>query len=385
MDVRLINNQEQLMDIKEDWKKLQSEGAVKDITTTWEWMSTWWSVFNEGKELAVLVVSNGKEVIGIAPFMRKKVRYFRPIPIKNFPIRMVPYLRLEFIASGDEICSDYLNFIIEDGQEREFLDAIFEFLLNSDHIVWDEILLFQMDAESPFIPLLYDLADKYKLNIEEIDRMSCLYINLPNSFEEYLSQLGQNTRYQIRRGMKKLNEAGNVYFKIAEKEEEIEINKKILIQLHQSRWTQKGKPGRFSEDKYTLYHDKIMSLAYEKNWLRLGVLFLDSKPLACIYNFRFDDKIYSYQAGIEVSESWDLSYGMLVHANAIAHAISEASREYDFLAGTSEYKKRLAKGRREIISLRISKPSSKESVYKAMSKMRETIISARNHFLKRDK
>ena len=381
MEVKVLRDQKQFLGLKEAWKNLQSLGAVKDITTTWEWMSTWWEVFNEDKNLAVLVVRDNDEVIGIAPFMQRKVKYFRLIPIKNFRLRLIPYMRMEFIASGDDVCSDYLSFIVKEGREKEVLKSVFKYLCNSRDTRWDELVLYQMNAESTFIPLLYDLANELKLNIKEIDRDFCPYVNLPDSFEDYLSQLGQNTRYQIRQGMRKLNEKGDAVFKIAKTEEEIELAKTILIRLHQSRWTQKGEPGRFSSDEYKLFHDKMISIAHKENWLRLSTLFFNQKPIACIYNFCYGNKIYFYQSGIEISDDRDLRYGMLAHIFAISYSISEAAKEYDFLAGVSDYKTRLAKEQHEIVTIRISKLSTKESLYKIMCYLRKQMIIVRNSFV----
>jgi len=376
MKAELVSDEEQLWNLKEPWKDLQSLGAAKDITTTWQWMSTWWEVFREGRSLALLVVRDGEEVVGIAPFVRRSIRYFG----------LIPYTRMEFMASGedekDEICSDYLDFVIKDGREREVLEAIFEFLHHSRDISWDDLLLPVMRIESPTVPLLFDLAGKFRLTAREIRCIPCRYASLPDSFEEYLSQLGSKTRYKIRRGMRKLSEGGDVDFKIAETAEEVEAAKNILIRLHQSRWSQKGDRGVFSSAKFRLFHDKIMSISHKKNWLRLGILSLSQRPLACIYNLRFNGRVYSYQAGIEVSDNWDLSYGMLAHAYAIAHAISETSREYDFLAGDSEYKKRLAKEEREILTVRISKSSPKESLYRTMCKQKEKLKTVRDRLKK---
>ena len=377
VEVELVSDEKRFWDLKETWTEFQSGGVVKDITMTWEWMSTWWEVFKENRSLAVLIVRDGREVIGIAPFIRRRTRYFR----------LIPYIKLEFMGSGedeeDEICSDYLNFIIRNGREQAVLDAIFKHLFYSGDIVCDELLLPRMYIESLFIPLMFDLVKELKLNIEELSRIPCLYANLPASFDEYLGQLGKKTRYKIRRGMRKLNEEGDVVFKVAETEEEVGATKKILIRLHQSRWTQKGKPGVFSSDKFRLFHDKIISISHKENWLRLGTLFLNQRPLACIYNLRFNNKIYSYQAGTEVSDNWDISYGILAHAYAIIHGISEASKEYDFLAGSSDYKNRLAKGQREMVTLRISKPSAKEFLYKTICRLKEMVKVVKDLILRK--
>jgi len=86
---------------------------------------------------------------------------------------------------------------------------------------------------------------------------------------------------------------------------------------------------------------------------------------------------------MEVSEVPYLTYGILSHVYAIAHAISEGRKEYDFLAGTSVYKRHLAKRQREIATLRISKLSSKESLYKTMCRLKQQVKTVTDHFLRK--
>jgi CelD/BcsL family acetyltransferase involved in cellulose biosynthesis len=244
-----------------------------------------------------------------------------------------------------------------------------------------------MDAQSSVVPLLFDLAKQVRLNIQEVWRIPCLYINLPSSFEEYLSQLGRKKRQDIRRRMRRLGEMGDVRFKMAETEGEIGASRDTLIRLHQSRWSQRGKPGVFSSDRFRLFHDKMIPIAHRKNWLRLGTLFLDERPLACVYNFHFMSKIYGYQLGMEISETPYSGYGSLALVYAISHAISEGMREYDLLTGTPDYKRRLAKERREVVTLRISRSSPRESLYRAMCRIKRQakplLQTARDHLWRR--
>ncbi len=376
MQVDLVSDEKQFWELEKPWKELQSLGAVKDITTTWEWMSTWWEVFKDGRELAILVAKDGDKVVGIAPFIRRKIRYFH----------LIPYRRIEFIASGedkkDKIYSEYLDFIIEDGREEEVLESVFQQLCRSGNIIWDELVLPRMKVESPVVPILYGLAEKFNLDIMESNRATFLYADLPDSFDGYLGQLGRSTRHKIRQGTRRLDKLGDVVFKVAETEEEVEVAKDMLIRLHQSRWSQKGKPGVFSSERFRQFHDKMISIAHRENWLKLVSLLLNGKPVACVYNLLFRDKIYSYQAGMEVSEISNVRYGRQAHVRAIADAISEGAKEYDFLSGVFDYKERLAKGQREIITLRISKPTLKEPVYRTMCRLKVRSKALRDRFLR---
>jgi hypothetical protein len=360
MEVKLIHDEEGFQSLKKGWKELQSMGGVKNITVTWEWMSTWGEVCKKGRKVAVLIAEREGKLIGIAPLIKRKV--------KNF--WFIPYERIELLASGeeerDDICSDYLDFIIRPGFEKGFLEAILRFLCHSRSIWWEELLLPKLDAESSTIPLLFDVISQFDLKIEKFDQELCPYAILPSSLETFLVKLGKNTRRNIRRSLGRMNKAGKPVYQLADTEKDVEKAKAILIKLHQSRWTSKGKPGVFSSEKFRAFHERMISLAHKNGWLRLGTLFLDDKPLACEYNLWFNDKIMAYQAGFDATAGRKTSIGLVGMVFAINHAISEGAAEYDFLTGVSDYKANLAKERHKIATVRIAKPSGKETIYRGI-------------------
>src|SRR5438034_8066858 len=116
------------------WNPLLAASESSAVTLTWEWLTTWWDVFGDERELYLLVVRDGVEVIGIAPLLRRMVQHYG----------WLPYRRIEFLASGeaeaDEICSDYLDFIFRRGREADALEAILNYL-HRPQADWDEMLL----------------------------------------------------------------------------------------------------------------------------------------------------------------------------------------------------------------------------------------------------
>ena len=179
MEVKLIDNEAGFWKLEEAWQELQSQGSIKNITMTWEWISTWWRVFRKDRDLAIIVAKHENQTVGIAPFIKRRIMYFK----------LLPYLRMELMASGenerDEICSDYLDFIIKRGWERKFIKAVFEYLYYSRDVTWNELLLSRIDTTSSTIPLVLELVESFGLKVDEIERFPCPYISLPLSFEEY--------------------------------------------------------------------------------------------------------------------------------------------------------------------------------------------------------
>jgi len=371
LKIKAVRSEKDFFALETTWKELHSAGAVKDITTTWEWMSTWWKVFREGRNLAVLVAHDGERPIGIAPFVQRRVRHFG----------LLPHRRLEFMASGedkkDEICSDYLDFIVRPEHEEAFLDSVLDFLVHSGVFKWDELVLPQVRLDSPTCSFLREAAARYGLLAEETERSLCPIARLPASKADYLRHLGKSTRVSLKHSRNRLMRIGSLSFKVARTAAEIREAWKILIALHQKRWTDKGYPGVFSSKKFTAFHEEMAALARKKGWLWLATLFLNDEPIASFYGFLFNDKIYAYQSGVKekVPGARNVSVGLVCDAMAIEHAITAGISEFDFLAGTSLHKCRLAKQSHTIITLRIGKPTWKETAYRGAWKLKKKASS----------
>src|SRR5262245_56250139 len=136
LKVEKVTTIEGFRELEAVWDRLLQQSASNSITLTFDWLSTWWEIFGEGRELYILVVRDGEMVIGIAPMGKRLVQHYG----------LLPFRRLEFLASGeeeaDEICSDYLDFILQAGRESEALKAILESIYEAQD--WDEILLTDM-------------------------------------------------------------------------------------------------------------------------------------------------------------------------------------------------------------------------------------------------
>ncbi len=358
MRVEMLSQEAQFHALKEEWNGLLQQSGNNEITLTWEWLYTWWQVFKDDtRELFILTVrETSGEILGIAPFYIRTVR----------PYFFLPAIRqIHFLASGeeeaDEICSDYLNFILYAGREHEILSELLRHLSVNFSKLWDEMCLYNIRSDTPtsqaFLSLLENHPTPHHLTLQG----PCLYIKLPENWDTFLQQASSDLRSNIRKNRKALAQEGQISFLIATSEKTIEEALEVLIRLHQKRWTEKGKPGVFLSEKFLLFHKTFLSIALKNDWLKLYVLLLDHAPIAAIYNFKYNHKIYFYQSGtnthLKTNLSKAISPGFALHSYCIEEALLEGMREYDFLAGGSIYKRRWTKTSRDLITLGVASAS----------------------------
>ncbi len=362
LTVEKITTREEFHRLGEVWNSILDQSAANTLTLTWEWLSTWWEVFSEGRELYALVVRDSEEIIAIAPLLRREVQHYG----------LIPFRRLEFLASGedeaDEICSEYLDFILLRGREEQGLEAIFAYLQEQEED-WDEILLTDMAGESKSLPVLKKSCEGRGLKLEELRNETCIYVNLPSEWEAFLESIGPTFRQRIRKDRRLAPEI-NAKLRIIDGVEGFEECFRELVRLHQMRWVSRGEPGVFSSSKFTRFHDRLAPRARSKGWIRLFILSVDDVPVAALYDFVYNKKMYYYQSGFDMAHSPIRSPGLLIRSYAIENAIESGLYECDFLKGdTSGYKAGWRGQTRSIVQLRMSRAQSKEAIYTATTKL----------------
>ncbi|MCD6505945.1 GNAT family N-acetyltransferase [Candidatus Poribacteria bacterium] len=338
---QIITDRRDLIDLRPRWEKLQNESGSRSISTTWTWMWTWWEVFGEEGELFVILIYGGDELIGIAPLWRRRIKRFG----------LIPMLQIRLLATGeresDEICSDYLDFILRRGREEEAIEGIFDALQGER---WDEIVIESLEARSGTVGLLKRIASDRGFKIQELGRIPSFCVELPESWESYLAQLSQSFRKKIRRNRRDLAKA---HFRSVKTHSELEAAFGRLIELHQERMRSLGRPGVFSSERFTRFHRLISRRLLDEGKLYMTSLDLEGETIAINYGFREGDALYIYQSGIRSLETNRISPGIALESLCIEDAIRSGLRRYDLMRGDEEYKLHWRPVKREMVRLKI--------------------------------
>ncbi|HLG14441.1 MAG TPA: GNAT family N-acetyltransferase [Blastocatellia bacterium] len=380
--VEKITTREGFAALEQEWNALLQQSASNSLTLTWEWLATWWEVFGEDRELCILVAREADQVIGIAPLARRTVQHYG----------VLPFRRLEFLASGedeaDEICSEYLDFILRRGHEVRALEALFAHLQADDD--WDEFLLTDIAEESPNLPLAQQLVKAGGAAWQVARTQTGIFKPLPAGYEAFLAGISSGYRQKIRRDTRAAI-ANGVEFVIvsgaqrAEDSCSLDVgiptrmvttvegfneNFETLIRLHQERWTSRGERGVFASSKFARFHRLVGPRLLAKGWVELYLLVSDRRPIAALYDFIYGNKMYYYQSGLASDQQAIHSPGILIRGLAIKRAIGLGLAECDFLKGRIEGYKAGWRGEiRNILQVRIARAHSKEAVYKTAAKV----------------
>ncbi len=104
--------------------------------------------------------------------------------------------------NGCRDVSDYLDLIIEAGQEEEVYQALLDYL-EHEATNWDMLDICNIPQDSQTFGLLRELAlaRGYQALVELED--VCPIIDLPATWEDYLMTLDKKQRHEVRRKLRK--------------------------------------------------------------------------------------------------------------------------------------------------------------------------------------
>jgi len=358
LDVRVIRDARELEGWHGEWRALLGRSACNEATRSPLWLGAWWRVFGErdGRELRAALVFDGARLAGLAPLLCRTKWHFSTIPFE----------RLELVGTGereeDEIGSDHLGIVAERGHEASVARALVASLKRGALGAWDELVLSAVDADDPALVALERELAGAGLPVESSVTGACPYVALPKTFDEYLASLRSERRYLVKRSLRDFERwaADTAELHCVAERSELEAGRRVLEALHRERWNAAGRPGVFASPQFRAFHDDVMSALFDEGALDLSWLCAHGRPIAAAYNVVWNGKVQFYQSGRALDVPKGVRPGIVLHASAIRRAIDAGHREYDFLAGTSQYKLELATNTRPIARLRAARARFKE-------------------------
>ena len=343
-----------------EWRALLQGNEADCLFLTWEWQSRWWRHVSQRRRLCLLTVRRGGELVAIAPFA------IRPPE----PGRLVPFRTLEFMGMGD-VGSDYLDLIIRPDQECEALQVLAAYL--EEHSL---VLDFRrVDAGSRRITGLLDLLREDGWDTQQEVTDVCPYIPLKgHDWKSYIATVSRSHRANVNRRIRRLGEVfKQVEFKQATTEEERRECFTQFLRLHQLRWSGKERSNAFTGEGTLAFHAEFSQLALERGWLRLFVLRLDGAPAAATYSFRYGDRFYYYQAGLDPTLA-EHSVGLATLGLAVQSALKEGVSIYDMLHGNQTYKTLWTESNRPLSRIYCYPPNAGGVLYRQAQGLRNSLM-----------
>ena len=277
------------------------------------WLKVWWDKFGSDHVAHLCAVRNKDELIGIAPLM-----------FQGKTARLM----------GDPDVCDFVDVITAPGRGRAFFQNLIP------HIQEQGVTHLDIGAVRADSIVFRDLVAVAKdLGYETIcDREDVtMVLDLPASWDDFLNQLTGKERHEIRRKIRRLNEAAQVNFRVVENPDGVAKEIDTFLALFKLNRSDKSE---FMSDQRAAFFRALAAEMAAAGILKLFFLDLDDVPAAAVMCFDYRSTLYLYNNGYDIRHK-SLSVGLLSKVFAIQDSIQRGKNKYDFLKGTEAYKHRL--------------------------------------------
>ena len=324
--------------LADHWQQLINECSEPTFFDSQTWQRTWWAEFGNDSELKLLLVrSDAGDVNMIAPMM-------------------VDGSQVSFLGSTDLV--DYHDFLTRDRQSPTCIRSVLSAITDMSEI--DTILLQSLPGNSPTITHFREAAEQAGWNVEIEQEDVAPRVELPETWDEYVSSLRKKDRHELRRKLRRLEAAGETRQVELSSPEDVEAAMGDFMRLHRMSTPDKNE---FMTPEREQFFTKIAIELARENSTRLCFLEVNGEREATSLSFVSGNVRYLYNSGYNPAQS-KLSVGLLNHALAIKSSIEHGHRVFDFMRGNESYKYHLGGIDRQVFALTATRPTSDKSQVK---------------------
>lgn len=303
-----------------EWNRLLEESAGNTIFLRWEWLYSWWEVYGQEDELFIIAVREDDILVGIAPLFSTRHGLFAT--------------KLKFLGAN-QVCSDYLDFILIKEREAELMAAILG-RLDQCREEWDLLELSGLPAGSPSLPLLTAFFRSHLAACQERYTV-CPYLDLSPPWETIRHSFSPLLQNSLKRKLKRLGQFPEARFVQAGEDGARQENFARFLTLNRLRLAEKRIASPFLDPQFLEFHRRLLALLLPREMAELCFLQIAGNDVAAIYLFTCNHRRYYYQSGFD--PAWQhLSPGTLLLHFCLEEAHARGMSEFDFLQGDEEYK-----------------------------------------------
>ncbi len=304
-------------DLEKDWNALLTESVTHVPFLRFEYLQNWWQTRGGGEwdpnaTLAIITAHEADHLVGIAPLFRASYKG-----------------EYSFLFLGSIEISDYLDFIVRPDDLVTFVDGLLTFLSGEE-----KLELFNFLGSSPSIRQLQEASTAAGWHFSQETTNHAPIIHLPGDWEEYLASLDKKQRHEIRRKIRRLEEAevpSRWYFV-----EDEEALPDAIDQFLRLMAQDPEKEIFLTEEMVTAMTGSIKH-AFANGYLQLAFLEIDGQKAATYYNFDYDNQLWIYNSGLD-RQFMSYSPGWVLLGYLLRWANENGRRSFDFMRGDEDYK-----------------------------------------------
>jgi D-aspartate ligase len=284
LGIREVRTLEEMRSLQPVWDVLLSRADRPEVYLTFEWMLTWWKCLGgKGKDLLILVVTEGEESIGIVPLMRSRGWSC------GLPARSIRFISSVQWADTPSNCPATLDVIALPGRSVDVLNCLFRHL-SDRRIPWDIIHLTPIPQSSPTTASLVELARQHGYPVSQSTVFKNSYLQIATGWEEYYSSLSSHFRKRLLCQEHKLEALGKFRLDVFSEPAVVERALKDIMEIEKHSWKWDSGVSLNSAALNYFYHEFARE-ASKKGWLSLWVMSAGNRKIAYDYLVNYEGQV----------------------------------------------------------------------------------------------
>lgn len=350
LKIHEIDSPLQLAELRPSWDMLLEREGMACPFLSYEWILCCIASYGGEKTPAVLAITDGSDLVGIAPLWRYEDT-----------VRHIRCRKIGFITCPDTQLADFL---LADNRREECLREIFQYLLGQMRSGWDLLTFDQWPADSPNVPILNpilrEMGASYFVGTSSI--MPCLSVK--GEWEGFWRSRSQRFRKSHRNVINRVSRLGTIAVQCHTVDKTGSVFKDVLKVSEQS-WKYNEGIGISSSQSAWTFFEKLTELAGPRGWLNVWLLKVNDAAVAMEYDLVHGDRVYALRADFD-SAFRDSSPGAYLECEIIKHAFGVGYSMYGFGPGVREYKSHWTEDHKRNLVLTVCNKSFRGKMVSAM-------------------
>jgi len=347
------------------WRDLESR-ADGGYFLSWDWIGCWLELVET--EVVLLEGRSGGKVVALGLLCPVRQRY-------GWLSTNGVYLHQTGDPRVDGIAIEYNGILTDRALGTEGALQCLRALLREDAIGtagrrWDELYL--NGVTTGFADAVVECGAWLRL----LARSPTWYVDLAAIRADggaYLDRLSANTRYQVRRSMRRYEARGPLRLTAASDVAEGLDYLDELAALHQAHWIARGRPGAFSAPFFTAFHRRLIADCLPCGSVEVLRATAGETTIGYLYNFLYRGRVYYYASGFVYEDDNRLKPGLVSHTLSVSRYLAQGMDCYDFMAGAARYKTSLGQPGPTMRAFAIQRPRARLLAMDALRWARDVV------------
>ena len=324
------------------WNDLVWRSDTGTIFQTYEWMTSWWKVFGDGRELLLIAVFYQDRLVGLAPMMQEFV--------DGTPVA------LAFIGEGN---ADYCDFLLTEPHLPALQWILITLADRRDR--WQEVRLNNLPGQSFTAKHLAALCAEIDLFPLTRARIECPALVFGDAA---MASKSIQRRQSLKRPLHYFRSQGEIEFIELTTQDQVLAQLDAFFEQHTARWRDSKTSSLFVNARNREFYRELVTRLFPTGWLVFSMVTLNGQALAYHFGFDYGHRYYWYKPSYN-TDFGRHSPGSLLLRFLLLRAVERQCVEFDFTIGNEAFKHRYSNTLRRNLSLAIY-PQQRTYVWKRL-------------------